>query len=354
MDTTLFADEFVAAIIKIRHGKVTKGTRQFATNVAEMAAERGGFFSTNGAIWFVTYLQMLFDHENAFAHDKQPACIIPHFRISALSTSRGVGCSRGTLREVTDAAEIARRQAAFDAWCAEQDAEHRQEEARCRAELAGLYAVACSGDHSKVRWVPRRLSYIPKLWRDRSEFIDVVRALARNPLVREDEILRGEVRSLTYEIEFGAGVEIREVLEAPAPAPDDPAPDDPTPDDPAPDDPAPDDPAPDAPKIVNLCPHALNIRTRTGEIVTVPPSGATARCTEVREDVPSPIPAMRVSRARYGEVVGLPAPEPGTIYVVSAIVLNALHGSRPDVFCPGPGIKDEKGSTVACDGLSCY
>ena len=39
----------------------------------------------------------------------------------------------------------------------------------------------------------------------------------------------------------------------------------------------------------------------------------------------------------YGEVEGLPDPEPGTIYLVSALVLSALEAQgiyRDDVFAP--------------------
>jgi len=107
-------------------------------------------------------------------------------------------------------------------------------------------------------------------------------------------------------------------------------------------------------KIVNLTPHEVTVKTDGGEIV-IPPSGQVARCAEKR----SPAPALEtemgsipVSRASYGAVEGLPDPQPGVVYIVSALVLAAVP-ERRDVFAPGPAIRDEEGRIIGCDGLSC-
>jgi hypothetical protein len=63
------------------------------------------------------------------------------------------------------------------------------------------------------------------------------------------------------------------------------------------------------------------------------------------------IGGIDVSVAEYGDVQGLPDPEPNTIFIVSAIVLMAVPHRR-DVFAPGPAIRNDLGLVVGCDGLS--
>ena len=100
--------------------------------------------------------------------------------------------------------------------------------------------------------------------------------------------------------------------------------------------------------IINLTPHALNIITGTGT-VTVPPSGAVARCATVsapageHEGIP-------LARTTYGEVQGLPAPVAGTLFVVSALVRAAVPG-RADVASPGDLVRGADGQPVGCKGL---
>lgn len=107
-------------------------------------------------------------------------------------------------------------------------------------------------------------------------------------------------------------------------------------------------------KIVNLTPHEVTVKTDGGEIV-IPPSGQVARCAEKH----SPAPALEteagsipITRASYGAVEGLPAPQPGVVYIVSALVLAAVP-ERVDIFAPGPAIRDGEGRVVACSGLTC-
>lgn len=58
-----------------------------------------------------------------------------------------------------------------------------------------------------------------------------------------------------------------------------------------------------------------------------------------------------VTRAKYGQVENLPLPKKGTIFIVSALVLQAVPG-RLDVFAPGPALRDEAGKIIGADGLS--
>ena len=62
-------------------------------------------------------------------------------------------------------------------------------------------------------------------------------------------------------------------------------------------------------------------------------------------------------RQEYSEIDGLPDPVPGTMYIVSLIVLNALRpGARYDVCAPATGpndgaIRDERGQVIAVTKL---
>lgn len=103
-------------------------------------------------------------------------------------------------------------------------------------------------------------------------------------------------------------------------------------------------------KIVNLTPHALNVCDKDGLSVEIKPSGTVARVATKREVV-AEINGIEVFRTQFGEVENMPDEQDGVVYVVSAIVLNAL-GGRYDVFCPGEAIRNESGQVVGCRGLS--
>lgn len=108
-------------------------------------------------------------------------------------------------------------------------------------------------------------------------------------------------------------------------------------------------------KFVNLTPHAVNVRSVYGTVITVPASGTVARCDEVRTpgaDVESENVYIPVSAAEYGEVTGLPDPQDGVGYIVSSLVLAAVTTTRRDVFAPGPAIRDDKGQIIGCNGLT--
>ena len=105
--------------------------------------------------------------------------------------------------------------------------------------------------------------------------------------------------------------------------------------------------------LVNLTPHALTLRA-DGTDTVLAPSGTVARVSstpgalETIPGVPVPVAGAQV----FGGVEGLPEPVPGTLFVVSALVLAALQGSRPDVGGPGTGptdgaVRNETGHVVA-------
>lgn len=112
-------------------------------------------------------------------------------------------------------------------------------------------------------------------------------------------------------------------------------------------------------QVVNLTPHALTLRDADGVDHTFQPAapkGGEARVAEapsVTFEVPGlGLKVPGVVSARKGEVVGLPDPVPGTLYLVSGMVLSELAGTRGDVAAPGTGpgdnpVRNEKGQVVA-------
>jgi hypothetical protein len=101
--------------------------------------------------------------------------------------------------------------------------------------------------------------------------------------------------------------------------------------------------------IFNITPHAIIIEGH-GEIA---PSGTIARVSTERAPQPD-IAGIRIISQKFGGVSGLPAPMPGTIFIVSSMVLSALNGARPDVFAPDTGadaVRDSDGKIVAVRGL---
>lgn len=55
---------------------------------------------------------------------------------------------------------------------------------------------------------------------------------------------------------------------------------------------------------------------------------------------------------RFGEVEGIPEPEPGTIYIVSALAAQAAWAvGRRDVVCPGDPVRDAEGRIIGAASL---
>ena len=108
--------------------------------------------------------------------------------------------------------------------------------------------------------------------------------------------------------------------------------------------------------IVNLTPHALNLMPEgpNGPTTTIPPSGQVARCATSRVQVDTVTVdgiTVPVNQTRFGEVSGLPDPQPDTIYVVSALVAQAVP-DRQDVFIVDDAVRDEQGRIIGCRALA--
>lgn len=100
--------------------------------------------------------------------------------------------------------------------------------------------------------------------------------------------------------------------------------------------------------FVNCTPHAITLNDgRTFE-----PSGSVAR---VAQSI-SEFDENGIAVQSFGEVTGLPEPQPGTYYIVSAMVLpRAQAEGRTDVVAPATGHKDcirnEKNFIVSVPGF---
>lgn len=101
-------------------------------------------------------------------------------------------------------------------------------------------------------------------------------------------------------------------------------------------------------KLVNLTPHTLNIFINDTTTCDVEPSGEIARVDVVYTPGGS-FAGVPVQAAKYGDITGLPEAREGVIYVVSGLVEAATD--RPDVFAPGPLVRDADGKPVGCKGL---
>jgi hypothetical protein len=102
--------------------------------------------------------------------------------------------------------------------------------------------------------------------------------------------------------------------------------------------------------IRNLTPHALTVAGQTFQ-----PSGIVPRVSvsSVEDGV---IEGLPVVRTQYGAVEGLPQVEEGVTLVVSALVLTALAGTRPDCVAPdtspASAIRNDAGQIVGVRRLT--
>ena len=99
--------------------------------------------------------------------------------------------------------------------------------------------------------------------------------------------------------------------------------------------------------FVNLTSHELN-ETTTG--IRLKPSGVVVRVHQTTEKV-AEYSGMPIYKAKFGEVLGLPEPKEGIIYVVSAMALSAISESRKDVVAPGFLKRDANGVVVGSVGF---
>lgn len=103
--------------------------------------------------------------------------------------------------------------------------------------------------------------------------------------------------------------------------------------------------------FVNLTPHVVNVRDANGDTINIQPNGGVARVAEKLTRI-AVVGGISLNRQERGEVEGLPATAPETMYIVSAQVRLAVP-HRLDVLSPGPLIRNEAGQPIGCDGFIC-
>jgi len=110
-------------------------------------------------------------------------------------------------------------------------------------------------------------------------------------------------------------------------------------------------------KLVNLTPHPV-VLALEGEERVIPPSGGVARVSTTTEVIGT-LDGVPVVRTRIGQVIGLPEPEVGTVYIVSSLVAQAAAAmGRDDVLAPDTGpdsaVRDADGRIVAVRRLQAF
>lgn len=112
-------------------------------------------------------------------------------------------------------------------------------------------------------------------------------------------------------------------------------------------------------KFVNLTPHDVVLCPEPQSKIVIPKSGTVARVatrkTKVSE-IAIEDKKIPVYEIQYGNIEGLPEPQPGVIYIVSLLVLQAVRGSRSDVVAPDTSpdsaIRDNSGNIICVKGFT--
>ena len=112
--------------------------------------------------------------------------------------------------------------------------------------------------------------------------------------------------------------------------------------------------------ILNLTPHTIVIEGVCGDRVRLEPhpDGPARVITKPVTCATTTIHGVQIElqQTTYAGLDGLPAPRPGTRYIVSRVVAAATREQYPgrgnDLLVPGGLIRDDDGNVVACRGLS--
>lgn len=111
-------------------------------------------------------------------------------------------------------------------------------------------------------------------------------------------------------------------------------------------------------KIINLTPHEIAVVAESGEVIRrYPASGTIARAASKTEIIDE-LDGIPVASQQFGEVSGLPDPEPGTVYLVSLVVGQAMKGQRDDLYgpdtSPDGAVRDAEGRIIGTRRLVKY
>ncbi len=103
-------------------------------------------------------------------------------------------------------------------------------------------------------------------------------------------------------------------------------------------------------KIINLTRYAVNIKKPDGDILVIPPSGKTISIETSTECI-GEVNGVPLYENKFVKASELPEEEPGTIYIVPAVVIRMLP-DRKDLFVPCKIYRDVHGLPMYCLGLS--
>lgn len=103
-------------------------------------------------------------------------------------------------------------------------------------------------------------------------------------------------------------------------------------------------------KYVNITPHAINLIGVDGSMVdTIYPSGVVARVDAEYKNFVC-VDGIEFKTVVYGKVANVPESAGGTVFIVSAMVRDALY-DRYDIASPGELVRDAEGKPIGCRGL---
>lgn len=107
-------------------------------------------------------------------------------------------------------------------------------------------------------------------------------------------------------------------------------------------------------RIVNLTPHAVKIVDGGNNVVAVFPSDGVARASQ-HDVLVDEINSIPVVKTEFGEVLGLPEPTEGTVFIVSRITVEAARAqglSTDDLLVTSGAVRDDQGRIVGCRALA--
>lgn len=103
-------------------------------------------------------------------------------------------------------------------------------------------------------------------------------------------------------------------------------------------------------EIVNLTPHEVKVLDDDDNVIATFPSVGVARARQ--HDVPAgEIESIPVVKTEFGEVLGLPEPTEGTVFIVSRITVEAAQvqgRSTDDLLTTSGAVRDDQGRIVGC------
>ena len=107
-------------------------------------------------------------------------------------------------------------------------------------------------------------------------------------------------------------------------------------------------------RVVNLTPHEVKIVDGGNNVVAVFPSDGVARASQ-HDVLVDEINSIPVVKTEFGEVLGLPEPTEGTVFIVSRITVEVARArglNTDDLLITSGAVRDDQGRIVGCRALA--